>query len=200
MNQLQVTGPTRLEVERSTGRLLGAVRHYEKRLADLGGVYLDEAAFIARCEREGDQVAYWVDDFWAEGPGSLVVGTSVLLPGFVGEEYAMTRGHLHQTAEAGEVYHCISGHGIVLMENLVGESRVVEMTEDTIAYVPGHWIHRSVNVGTVPLVTLFTYDASAGQDYEVVERSRGLSQLVVRDDGGWKLVDNSRYLPRDGRH
>lgn len=47
--------------------------------------------------------------------------------------------------------------------------------------VPGHWVHRSVNVGGEPLVTLFCYAAAAGQDYGLIRRAGGMSSLVVAD-------------------
>jgi len=192
--------PEGLRLDRSTGALSGSARRYDKRIRDLGGLYADEEAFARCCADRGDEVAYWVEDFRTDSPGSLVVGTTVLLPGTVGEEYAMTRGHLHQVAEAAEVYHCVAGHGVLLMETLAGEVRAVEMHPDTIVYVPGGWIHRSVNVGPAPLVTVFTFDAAAGQDYAVIGRSRGLAKLVTTDaSGGWRLSDNPRYVSRDGR-
>ena len=193
----EIGSPMAFEVDRSTGRLIGASRHYEKYVRDLAGLYLDEAAFASRCAVHGDDVAYFVDDFRANEEEGLIVGTSVLLPGVIGSEYAMTRGHLHEHAAAPEIYHCLSGHGALVMENLKGEPRIVEMRESTVVYVPGHWIHRSVNVGGDPLVTMFAYSSGAGQDYGVVERSRGLSKLVVRDGEGWRVVDNPRYVARD---
>jgi glucose-6-phosphate isomerase, archaeal len=190
--------PEGLRVDRDTGALSGSARRYEKRIRDLAGLYLDEAAFAQICDDRGDEVAYWIEDFRAESPGSLTVGSSVLLPGTVGGEYAMTRGHLHQVAEAAEVYHCVAGHGVLIMETLDGEVRAEEMRPDTVVYVPGHWIHRSVNVGRTPLVTVFVYDAAAGQDYGIIERSRGLAKLVTADgNGGWQLSDNPRYVGRD---
>jgi glucose-6-phosphate isomerase len=190
--------PESLRVDRATGELGGSGRRYVKRVRDLAGMYFDEEAFGRDCAADGDRIAYWVEDFRTDGPGSLTVGTSVVLPGTVGREYAMTRGHLHQVAEAAEVYHCVAGHGVLIMETVDGEVRAEEMRPDTIVYVPGHWIHRSVNVGTTPLITVFTYDAAAGQDYGIIERSGGLAKLVTEDgDGGWQLSDNPRYVSRD---
>ena len=192
-----ITSPMALEVDRLTGRLNGASRHYEKHVRDLAGLYIDDAAFASYCATHGDDLAYFVDDFHTDEDEGLVVGTSVLSPGVVGREYAMTRGHLHEHAAAPEIYHCLSGHGVVVMESLEGELRVVEMRDGTVVYIPGHWIHRSVNVGGDLLVTVFAYSSAAGQDYGVVERARGLSRLVVRDGEGWTLVDNPRYVARD---
>ena len=188
--------PLRLVLERSTGRLAGPVRRYEKRFSDLLGLYLDEQAFRARWHEAGDPLAYSVEDFRVDAPGSLVVGTTVLEPGVVGEEYAMTRGHIHVLPSATEIYYCVSGHGVLVMEDLGGESSVLELSPDCVGYVPGGWIHRSVNVGTDPLVVLFVYEANAGQDYGIVEAACGLSKLVVVNGDGWMLVPNPRYVPR----
>ena len=44
---------------------------------------------------------------------------------------------------------------------------------------------------------MFCYPADSGQDYTVIERSRGMRLLIVSDGGGgWTAVDNPRYLPR----
>jgi glucose-6-phosphate isomerase len=118
------------------------------------------------------------------------------LPGTVGEEYLMTRGHLHEPVEAAEVYHCISGNGVLMLESISGQLTTVEMAPNRVIYIPGGLIHRSVNVGTTPLITLFLYRANVGQDYGVVEQAHGLSKLLVRDDAGWKLVTNSNYRAR----
>ena len=62
-------------------------------------------------------------------------------------------------------------------------------------HVPGHWVHRSVNVGDEPFVTLFCYGADAGQDYELIARAGGMASLVVGDDaGGWATRPNPDHV------
>ena len=95
------------------------------------------------------------------------------------------------------MYYCLAGHGVMLLESLDGEVEAIEMRETQMVYVPGGWIHRSVNVGQETLITLFCYPSDAGQDYSIIERSFGMSKLVVDDgEGSWKLLDNPDYLPR----
>jgi glucose-6-phosphate isomerase len=171
---------------------------YEKALGDLKDVYRDEQAYVALVESSGQQVAYQVN---ATAPhdrtGELIVGTSIVYPGKVGDEFAMTRGHIHQIHDRAEMYFCLAGHGVMLLETLGGEVRALEMRPGQVVYVPGGWIHRSVNVGPETLVTLFAYSADAGQDYSVIERSRGMAKLVVDDgQGSWTLRDNVGYEPR----
>lgn len=189
--QSTVDIPVRLEIS-ADGGIVGRSRRYEKVLGDMSGVYRDEQAWReAVADRGADELVYWVDDHrYQEGPGALIVGTSTLLPGRIGEEFAVTRGHLHAVADRAELYHCMSGRGVMLLETLDGQSTAVELTPGQAVNVPGHWIHRSVNVGDEPFVTLFCYAADAGQDYAVISEAGGMKNLVVADGDGWALAPN----------
>jgi len=66
----------------------------------------------------------------------------------------------------------------------------VELREGEAVYVPGHWVHRSVNVGDERFVTLFCYGSKAGQDYSIIERAGGMKQLIVSVPDGWQAVAN----------
>lgn len=179
------------------GVMRGRTSTYEKHLGDLGGVYLDAEAYAAQvAERGAGTLVYRVEENRvAEGPGALVVGTSTLLPGRVGDEFAVTRGHLHARADRAELYYCLSGRGVMLLETLDGDSRAVELTPGEAAHVPGHWIHRSVNTGDEPFVTLFCYAQDAGQDYGLIAEAGGMARLVVTDGaGGWTTRANPRHV------
>jgi glucose-6-phosphate isomerase len=189
----------RLVVDSPTGALEGATGSYEKRLADLEGLYLDAEAFAERATTGSDTIVYRVHDLRpTDRPGDMIVGTSALEPGTIGDEYYMTRGHLHAVSDRPEVYHCVHGHGVMLMEDSEGNSDAIDMTPGVVAYVAPGWIHRSVNVGSERFVTVFSYPADAGQDYAVIETAGGMASLIVTDgDGdGWKLVDNERHVGR----
>ncbi len=184
--------PAALTVEALTGSLTGASEHYEKRLADLAGLYRDAAAFDAALASDDGDPVYWVDSSTPEtGRGALTVGLSVLRPGLIGDEFAMTRGHLHAQAEFAELYFGVSGSGVMLLESVEGESRAMPIGPGTAVHVPGGWVHRSVNVGDELLVTVFAYATEAGQDYGIIERAGGMQQLVVRDgEQGWTTRPN----------
>lgn len=180
-----------------TGGIEGRSARYEVRLERLAGIYGDAAAFENRVAANGaDELVYRVDSHtFDDGPGSLTIGTSTLLPGIVGDEFAVTRGHLHAQADRAELYYCLSGHGLMLMETLDGETSAVELTPGKAVNVPGGWIHRSVNVGTEPFVTLFCYNSDAGQDYQVIADAGGMSQRVVTAPaGGWQLRANGEHV------
>src|SRR5690606_17822177 len=113
-------------------------------------------------------------------------------------EYYLPRGHTHAKSDRPEICYGQKPHGVMLMESLDGETRTVEITPQSICYVPPHWIHRSVNVGQDELVMVFCYPADAGQDYEVIAETGGMRKRVVRSPSGegWALVDNENYRPR----
>jgi glucose-6-phosphate isomerase len=180
----------------SDGVLTGSTAGYEKRLADMAGAYADAAAFQRAIKTHGaDTVVYSVRFHqYDSSPGALIVGTSTLLPGSIGGEFAMTRGHLHRIANRGELYYCVSGHGLVLLDAVSGSSATVELTPGLATSIPGGWVHRSVNVGAEPFVTLFCYAADAGQDYEVIAAAGGMSMRIVDDgDGGWQQLINDEH-------
>jgi glucose-6-phosphate isomerase len=188
--------PAALEILESGTRLGGTNRRYERRVADLEGIYSDFEAFNQYSASHGEELAYSVDESRIDdGAGALIVGLSVLLPGLIGTEYAMTRGHLHVKSDRAELYVCVAGRGILVMDDLEGHMRMVELTPGRAVHVPGGWIHRSVNVGDEPFSTVFCYAADAGQDYEIVRRARGMQMLVVTDGrGGWTTVANDGHV------
>ncbi|MCI2264971.1 glucose-6-phosphate isomerase family protein [Sediminivirga luteola] len=184
--------PARVQIS-PDGVMTGRTGRYTKHLGDMDGVYRDAEAYRAALAGRGpDELVYQVDsqDYGAH-EGALTIGTSTLLPGRYGQEFAVTRGHLHRIANRAELYHCLSGHGVMLLETLDGQTEAVELTPGVAVNVPGDWIHRSVNVGDQPFVTLFTYATDAGQDYELIARAGGMKALIVDDGaGGWKAVPN----------
>ncbi|HXM01693.1 MAG TPA: glucose-6-phosphate isomerase family protein [Chthoniobacterales bacterium] len=183
--------PETLQIQPNTGG-------YKKYFGELGGIYADHEAFDRLAESFADALVYRVDEARFSDQGNdLITGISVLEPGKVGQEFFMTRGHLHQRADRPETYYCLAGHGVLLLESLAGEIKAVEMRPGSLVYVPPFWVHRSVNVGEIVFATLFSYPADAGQNFEIVRQAKGFRQLVVSvDGGGWKLVPNPHYRPR----
>jgi glucose-6-phosphate isomerase, archaeal len=183
--------PVKLTLAPQDGALRGSSGRYEKTLEDLAGVYRDRAAYEKRLADSDGAPVYWVENSQTEeGPGGLITGISVLEPGRVGDEFYMTRGHLHVKADRAELYVGLIGHGVMLLETLDGESQAIEVRPGEAVYVPGYWVHRSVNVGDERFATLFSFAADAGQDYEIIARAGGMKQLVVERDGGWTAIPN----------
>lgn len=187
-----MTDPIRLEPELTAGLLTGSTERYEKRLTELAGLYRDSSAFRAALEADSGDPVYWVESSTPDTEtGALTIGISVLQPGRIGDEYVMTRGHIHERHSAAELYYGLRGRGVMLMDTIDGRSSAIEVTPGVAVHVPGHWVHRSVNVGDEPFTTLFCYASDAGQDYSIIGNAGGMSKLVVVDDhGGWTLRDN----------
>jgi glucose-6-phosphate isomerase len=190
--------PGRCVVNVSDGALENCNGRYEKRLADLSGLYANQMAFDSLLRESGNPVVYSVEDYrLSSKPGDLIFGLTSMAPGYVGDEFFLTRGHIHAEADRPEIYYGQNGDGLMLMESPDGESRIVEIRPRTICYVPPFWIHRSVNVGHENFVMTFVYPADSGQDYEIIARSGGMKQRIVRtESSGWKAVPNENYRPR----
>jgi len=169
--------------------------HIVRRLSDMKGQFHDQEAYQAMLEEE-DRILYEVYDVKRpEQAGELIPGLSIVHPGKVGDEYYMTKGHFHTVIDTAELYYCLRGEGMIVMETPAGEFTAERLKPHTLVYIPPRWSHRSVNTSpTESLATFFVYPANAGHDYGSIER-RGFRKLVVERDGGPQLVDNPRWLP-----
>lgn len=184
--------PLKLALD-GTGALTGSTGRYEKRLRDLAGLYRDGRAFDASLAASDGEIVYWVEDSRIEGPGELITGLSVLKPGCIGDEFYMTRGHLHAQPDRAELYLGVSGRGVMLLDSLDGDTRAIEINAGEAVQVPGYWVHRSVNVGDERFTTLFCYSADAGQDYEIIADAGGMRNLVVTEGAGWTTRPNPEH-------
>lgn len=167
--------------------------HIERRLSSMRGQYADSESF-GRMLGNDDVVVYEVYEVRSpEVAGELSSGFSIVHPGTVGSEYFMTKGHFHSVLETAEVYWCVSGQGMMVMETPEGSSEAVALAPGSLLYVPPRWAHRSVNTGSSEdLVTFFCYPSNAGHDYGTIE-STGFRKLIQRGASGPVVVDNPRW-------
>ncbi|MEK8126626.1 glucose-6-phosphate isomerase family protein [Paenibacillus filicis] len=161
------------------------------------GMY-ENAEALAELVAAGDPLTYeFYELTMPESPNELLFGTSILQPGKVGREYAMTKGHFHTILDTPEVYYCLSGEGFMLMENPEGDWKAERFAPGQAVYVPPRYAHRSINTGSVPLVTFFVYRADSGHDYGTIE-SKGFRKLIVEEDGQAVIVDNPKWNAPEG--
>ena len=170
--------------------------HIVRRLSAMVGQYQDAQAFTAMLSQ--DPVLYEVYEIKRpESEGELMNGISIVHPGKIGEEYFMTKGHFHTVLDTAEVYYCLKGEGVMVMETPEGEWSIEELHPGCMLYVPPRWAHRSVNTGQlVSLVTFFIYPGNAGHDYGTIEQ-QGFRKLVVERDGRVQVIDNPRWHPKE---
>lgn len=190
--------PSSYQIDIDQGELVGASGRYEKRLKDLNGLYADEPAFTSALHTDADTVVYEVTDQRPIASVSdLIFGVTHMQAGKIGDEFYMTRGHIHARSNRPETYYGERGEGLMLLESPEGDIRILEVQPKVMCYVPPMWIHRSINTGSGPLIMSFCYPCDAGQDYEVIERSGGMKSRIVSSGTGWKEVPNERYQPRN---
>ena len=170
--------------------------HIVRRLSAMEGQYLDAQAFQAMLS--DDPVLYEVYEIRRpELAGELMNGITIVHPGKVGEEYFMTKGHFHTVLDTAEVYYCLKGDGVMVMETPEGEWSVEELNPGRVLYVPPRWAHRSVNMDPrEDLVMFFIYPANAGHDYGTIQQ-QGFRKLVLERDSRVQIVDNPRWWPNE---
>jgi glucose-6-phosphate isomerase len=168
-------------------------RHTMRHLSDMRGYYADEACYEAMLAT-ADLCLYEVYEIpRPETEGELLHGLSILHPGKVGDEYFMTKGHFHRVLETAEVYYCLQGEGMMVMETAAGDWAVEQLRPGRVLYVPPRWAHRSVNTARdADLITFYVYPAHAGHDYGTIE-TRGFRVRVIERDGVPRTVNNPRW-------
>lgn len=177
----------------ATGEIPGAPT-VQRHLHDLRGCFADTAAFEAAAA-EGNPLLYAVAGVEpGTGAGDLHYGAGRLMPGKIGDEYFMTKGHLHAWREAAEFYIGLTGEGMMLLEDeATGESRMVPLRPNEVVYVPGHTAHRTMNVGHTPLTYLGVYPAKAGHDYGAIAE-KNFRCVVVERNGQPTMIERKEFL------
>ena len=164
-----------------------------RRLSDLHGYFADSAAFTSRLT-QNDPVLYTVASVDSvQGEGQLHYGLGLIMPGRIGAEYYMTKGHFHAWRPAAEVYIGLRGTGLMLLENEQAGSSLLPLTPNSVVYVPGYTAHRAINTGDEPLVYLGIYPSAAGHDYGAIAE-RNFLQVVVAIDNQPTMIPRSSYL------
>lgn len=165
----------------------------KRRLSNMKGMFHDREALASAIAADDRLVYEFFDMGVPETSGDVAYGTSITYPGKVGDEYHMTKGHFHTVLDTAEVYYCLRGHGVMMMESPEGEVEVQELVPGKAVYVPGRFAHRSINVSaSEPLITFFAFPGHAGHDYGSIE-TQGFRKLVVERDGKPALVDNPNW-------
>ncbi len=156
-------------------------------IADLAGVFQDDTAY-----QDFDQgaVVYTVESYTPVEPGTtggLFFGVTHLMPGQVGREFFMTKGHFHEKRDRSEFYWGIAGHGLLVMMNTSGESWTEEVGPGSLHYVPADTAHRLVNTGDSVLDVGACWPADAGHDYGSITET-GFSIRVMAGESGAEIV------------
>ena len=165
----------------STGEISGASL-LKRHLSDLKGCFADAAAYEQALATDNPLLYTVAVVEPGNADGDLHYGLGVLMPGRIGDEYFMTKGHLHAWREAAEIYFGLSGEGVMLLQDeATGESRMVPLKPNGAVYVPGHTAHRTMNVGKVSLTYIGVYPAKAGHDYGSIAKTNFRCMVIERN-------------------
>lgn len=161
-------------------------------LSQMKDMFTDPAAAEEILKTEDPLVYEFYELGCPERAGDLLFGTTILYPGKVGSEYFMTKGHFHTRLETAEVYYTLDGEGYMVMENPEGDTIELPLSKGQAVYVPRRYAHRTVNMGSKPLILFFTFAADAGHDYGTIE-TKGYHKILVERDGKPAVTDNPKW-------
>jgi glucose-6-phosphate isomerase len=162
----------------------------KKEIQQLAGVFADETE---RQKMNPSEIVYAVESYLpvAEGKqGGLFWGVTTILPGKVGDEYFMTRGHFHAEPDTAEFYWGMLGEGVLIYMDEDGNSWAEAMSPNSLHYIAGCVAHRVANTGSEPLVFGACWPSDAGHDYETINK-KGFSARLVEKDGKPVLVKST---------
>ena len=172
-----------------TGYMQGdGVSQSSRSLAYLKNVFENEDA---RAGMDQQTIVYDVQSHAAVPDGTtggLFFGTSNVMPGQVGDEYFMTKGHYHARKECAEYYWCIEGTGALILMDESGRCWFEEMSPGSLHYIPGFVAHRLANTGDVPLRVGACWPSDAGHDYATIAE-HGFTARLKNVNGVPTLVD-----------
>ena len=184
-----ISTPVSRKINFSTGYLKPNDNKIVRRLNNMLGMYQD----IKKTEdiiKKKNPVLYEVYEGIVPGnAGEIMQCMSIIYPGKIGKEYYMTKGHFHVVEDTAEIYLCLKGKGLLMMETKDGETSWLTMSPGTVAYVPPYWAHRTINVGKSKFVMFCAYPANAGHNYGDIEKT-GFSKIVVERNGRPVVIDN----------
>ncbi|HUA40080.1 MAG TPA: glucose-6-phosphate isomerase family protein [Streptosporangiaceae bacterium] len=168
-----------------SGVLAPAAGEFTRRLSDMAGAYADSEAVRSLLAHDDPVMYAGYDASVPPEAGHLTFRTTIVMPGTIGSEYFMTKGH-HHIRDSAEFYLGMSGTGLLLMQSRSGDFAQQDLEPRASIYVPPGWAHRTINTGNVPLIFLAVYFGDAGHDYESVA-DVGFGWRVFRGAAGPEL-------------
>jgi glucose-6-phosphate isomerase len=166
-----------ITTELHSGLLFGPdIVEIRRTVGDLAGYWHDPVV----AEAQANELLY-VTQSWFPVPestaGALLWGNTTLMPGLVGDEFFMTRGHWHEKRDRGELCVTTSVEGLLVLMDESRVTRFERMVPGSTHYIPCHTAHRTVNTGTEPLVFLCAWPADCGHEYASI-LTEGFSERV----------------------
>lgn len=131
-----------------------------------------------------DELMYEVFSYEGDTADDMLFwGLTILYPVVVAGECNMTRGHFHLDRTKPEIYLGLSGEGLLLYMNQLGNTFAEYISRGSVHYIKGEYAHRLVNTGDTPLKVGACWEKAAGHDYEAIEKKQ-FPERIFKKDGG----------------
>ena len=186
-----IKAPVQIRLEDFT--LSGEPIAYQTRaMKEVASIFRDQIAARAIApETSVYAVQSWLPV--AEGTqGALFFGVSTIMPGKVGNEYFMTKGHFHLKSDRAEFYWGVAGKGMLILMDQNNNTWGEEVSPGSLHYIGGNTAHRLANTGDCELIVGACWPADAGHDYETIAQNCFTARLL-EIDGSPKFVQNSDW-------
>lgn len=152
-----------MKLDLATGVIDPSRHQVTRRLRDVAEIFQNQDALRAM---DPETIVYETYGCPGDGEGpQLFYGTTVLMPGNVGGECFMTRGHFHTNPERGELCLTLKGEGVLLLMSHDRETHQEPMSPGSLHDIDGRYAHRVVNIGDEPLIFFVSWLADCGHDY-----------------------------------
>ncbi|HEY3372702.1 MAG TPA: glucose-6-phosphate isomerase family protein [Prolixibacteraceae bacterium] len=165
------------------------VTHQFRLLKNIKGIFHDQDALS---EMNPETQVYALQSWMpvAESTrGGLFFGTSTLMPGKVGSEYFMTKGHFHAQSDRSEFYWGAQGKGMLILMDRDRHTWAEEVYPGSLHYIGAHIAHRLANTGDENLIVGACWSSDAGHDYLEIALN-GFSARLFEVDGKPVLIES----------
>ncbi len=165
-----------IKVKLTCGKLAGRMERSLRLLSDMEVLFKDKEAFKSI---NGNRIVYEVYRGTVNGLGA---GLTVIYPGKVGEEFHMTKGHVHVEKSHSEIYLGLTGLGLTMLQNRdTGETYIAPLEGGILVWVKGMYAHRSINIYREKLTFLSFYPSNSKVDYEFVLKKGFKLRVIERN-------------------
>jgi len=163
------------------------VKQQSRSILNIAKLFLDQDAV----KKIPAQTMIYMVQFWmpvAEGTaGGLFFGTTMIMPGKVGSEYLMTKGHYHSKSDRAEFYWGVQGKGMLIMMDRERNTWAEMVYPGSLHYISSEIAHRLANTGFDKLIVGACWPSDAGHNYSEIEDT-GFSARLLEKDGNPVLV------------
>lgn len=151
----------------------------------------------------GPDPVYWV---FYEVSTLKWANNTIIAPGKLGSEFCKTFGHYHPEDTPDEIYHVVSGEGVLQLQKKHFENG--QLTPEKVEQVflikakPGDEIvikkefgHSWSNIGETPLIQFDNWRSGhSPDDYKPIESLHGMAYYLIEDSGAVKSLANPNYV------